>query len=402
MNDAQPGSSRSRGGTRPARRGPAPSAGTPRYRQEGRVTPAPATRRESWVDNLRVVAIAAVVVVHTATAYVADFSDWYYDDELDATTVGSAAVGLPALLGAIFGLGPLFLLAGWFSVGSLARRGPGRFASARAVRLGLPLLAYLLLVNPLADLVGNLWQEDRSFASYLGDTELSVMWFVAALLACSLGYAAVRGLHVAPQRRRAGPTAALVGAATIAAVSVLVWPTTSLLDGHLMSLRLGAWTQGLVLFALGVLAGEAGWDGRMTLRAERRWGLVAAAGLTLVSLMVALAPSGDLNQVFHDMSWQGVAFAALYGLVSVAFSVWCVAWVRRHWVCRGPLLDRAGRASYATFLVHPLVLTTVMVSLRWLAVPAEPKFLVVTVLAVPTCFACGYALTRVPGLRRVI
>jgi hypothetical protein len=63
--------------------------------------------REAWVDNLRVAAIAAVIVVHTATAYIADFADWYYDDELEATTAVSVAVALPALLGGIFGLGPL-------------------------------------------------------------------------------------------------------------------------------------------------------------------------------------------------------------------------------------------------------------------------------------------------------
>jgi peptidoglycan/LPS O-acetylase OafA/YrhL len=271
------------------------------------------------------------------------------------------------------------------------------------LRLGLPLLAYLLVVNPLADLVGNVWQEDRSFASYLGETELSIMWFVAALLACSLGYAALRRVHPASRRhRRPGLAAALTGAATITVVSVLVWPTTSLLDGHLMSIRLGAWTQGIVLFTLGVLAGEARWDGRITVRAEHRWGVVAATGSALTGLVVALARSEDVNAVFHQMRWQGVAFAALYGLVSVAFTLWCVAWVRRRWVRHGPLLARAGRASYATYLVHPLVLTTVMIAFRWLPVGPELKFLVVTVVAVPTCFACGFALTRLPGVRRVL
>jgi len=36
--------------------------------------------REQWVDNLRVAVIAAVIVAHTATAYVVDIP-WYYGDE---------------------------------------------------------------------------------------------------------------------------------------------------------------------------------------------------------------------------------------------------------------------------------------------------------------------------------
>ena len=73
-------------------------------------------KRERWVDTLRVVLIAGVIVVHTATGYVADFAGFYYDDELAANTVVSIAFALPALLGGIFGLGPLFVVAGWFSV----------------------------------------------------------------------------------------------------------------------------------------------------------------------------------------------------------------------------------------------------------------------------------------------
>ena len=59
------------------------------------------------------VLIAGVIVVHTATGYVADFAGFYYDDELEATTVVSIVFALPALLGGIFGLGPLFAVAGW-------------------------------------------------------------------------------------------------------------------------------------------------------------------------------------------------------------------------------------------------------------------------------------------------
>ena len=34
-------------------------------------------QREQWVDTLRVVLIAGVIVVHTATGYVADFAGFY-------------------------------------------------------------------------------------------------------------------------------------------------------------------------------------------------------------------------------------------------------------------------------------------------------------------------------------
>ncbi len=359
---------------------------------------------EDWVDPLRVTLIAGVIVVHTATGYVADFAGWYYDDELDPSGPWSIGFTLPALLGGLFGLGPLFVVAGFFSVGSLSRRGPGAFVRRRMLRLGVPLLLYVLLVNPVADLVGNVWQEDDSFWDYLASTELSVMWFVAALLACSLGYAALR-IVVPASRPAAGPPGArplALASGLIALVGLAVWQVSSITDAHLLNLKLGEWPQAIVLFALGVHAGEAGWWLRLPDRQVRRLGWTAAAGLLGVAVLMFV--EGARDRVDEALSGVGVAsvlFAVLYGAVSVSWSLWCVSWAARHWSRPGRLVRAAGRASYATYFIHPLALTLVM--LAWAPVPLGPalKFVVVATVAVPVCFLVGHGMTRAPGLRAV-
>lgn len=354
--------------------------------------------REPWIDTLRAVAIAGVVVVHSATAYVADFSDWYYAAELDATTVPSAVFGLAALLGGLVGLGPLFLVAGYFSARSLARRGPARFLRDRFVRLGLPVVAFVLVVNPLADLVGDLGDDPATVGEYLADTEFSVMWFVVVLLVCSLLYAAARALRPRPGRPRPpGVRAVLVATTAIAAATVALWPVSSPLDGHLMSLRPGAWPQGLALFALGVLAGESGTGGALDRRTRRRTGWLAL--VSLGGIVALTATAADPAATLHRMDWVGLLFAALYAVASVAFCVWCLDWARRTLTGRGRIRDLAGRASYATYLTHPVTLTALMVALAPLAGGAEVKFAVVSLLGVPACFVVGHLLTRLPGLR---
>lgn len=219
-------------------------------------------QRERWVDTLRVVLISGVIVVHTATGYVTDFAGYYYDDERVTNSVVSIAFALPALMGGIFGLGPLFVVAGWFSVRSLERRGAAGFVESRLLRLGVPLLVFVLLVNPLADYLGNLWDERGSFLQYLAVTEFSIMWFVVALLACSLGYAALRSVRpLTGSRSRPGVRSLVVAGSVISVGSLAVWQLTTLLDTHLMNMRVSAWTQAAVLFALGVMTAEAGWDG---------------------------------------------------------------------------------------------------------------------------------------------
>jgi peptidoglycan/LPS O-acetylase OafA/YrhL len=65
-------------------------------------------------------------------------------------------------------------------------------------------------------------------------------------------------------------------------------------------------------------------------------------------------------------------------------------------------MARAGRGSYATYLLHPVVLVSVMLAFRPVPLPPELKFLVVSVVGVPVCFVVGYAVTRVPGVGRVV
>jgi glucan biosynthesis protein C len=309
------------------------------------------------------------------------------------------------MMAASFGLGPLFAVAGWFSVGSLSRRGPAGFVGSRLLRLGVPLVVFVLVVNPLADWLGDVWKEDRlTLTATLSDTEFSIMWFVVALLACSLGYAALRSVRpLAGPRPRPGRRSLVVGGAVIAVVSLAVWQVTTLLDTHLLNARVSAWTQGAVLFALGVMAAEAGWDGRLSRSVERRLGRVTLVGLGLTLALVSWGGARDeLDVVLGGLNWASVSFAIVYGVVSIAYTLWCLAWLRRRWPTHGPLLTKAGRGSYATYLLHPVVLVSVMLAFRAVPVGAQLKFVVVSLVAVPVCFAVGYAVTRIPGVGRVV
>src|SRR3974377_665995 len=115
--------------------------------------PARPGQRQHWADNLRALVIAVVVVWHTATAYLGG-SDWYYMDR--TTSKLWSAVFIPAWLISAYALGPLFLVAGWFSARSLAHKGAGAFIRTRLMRLRVPLVAFPFLINPLASYLGDL------------------------------------------------------------------------------------------------------------------------------------------------------------------------------------------------------------------------------------------------------
>jgi len=208
---------------------------------------------------------------------------------------------------------------------------------------------------------------------------------------------------VAPAARPIGQL--LVAAAfVIAAGSLAVWQVWPWNSEAFLSARLGEWAQGAVLFTLGAKAAESGWLEHLAPGLVRRVGWVALGGtLATIALFAVLDIQGRAEPVLNEAAgWPTIAFALLYGVVSVSLTVWLVAWVRARWPAHGPLIGGAARGSYAAYLVHPLVLTALMVLLAPVALIPEIKFVLVSIGGVSACFAVGYALTRLPGVSRVL
>jgi glucans biosynthesis protein C len=275
------------------------------------------------------------------------------------------------------------------------------------VRLGLPVAAYVLLVHPLTNTVSDLpFADAHGFGYYVRILDFGVMWFVVALLVFSLVYAGLREVRPAGPARnpvRLGVLLVVAGAG-IAVASYAVWQVWPWNSDALFGSRLGEWPQGAVLFALGVHAGENGWLDDVPRSVSSRLALVAALGTFLAfglfGLLVAL---GGAEEVVDHAAGIGTGlFALLDGVVAISLSLWFVLWIRRRWPTHGLLLGKAARGSYATYLLHPLVLTTIMVTLAPLPLPPELKFVLVSLLGVTACFTVGYALTRVPGVSRIL
>ena len=340
----------------------------------------PATSRAAWMDNLRVAVIAGVILLHAATAYILDV-DWYYQ-ERTTSTLTPLLLAFPALLGGLFGLGPLFLLGGVLAAASLARKGPGGFARGRLVRLGLPLLAFFVLLDPLTGYLGALAESDHPrlwpyLADQTGTRDTGPLWFVAVLLALSLAYAGLRRLRPARVGVTAGvgPRQLAAVAAVIAAGSFMMRLVSPLAADTYANLTWAAWPQATGLFTLGVLAGERGRLEGLDHRWLRRWGSVAVAGLLALAVLAASVLATDRGDtVAGGWTWQAAALALLEGLVAVGLSLWVVAWFRRRWDRRGALVRRVGRGSYAAYVLHPPVLVVASMATRPLPLAPEGKF----------------------------
>jgi hypothetical protein len=254
----------------------------------------PRATRLSYLDWLKVVLVGLIIVWHGVAGYTDLESAWPYQDvqEVSLAELTNNILAALVLPGVLFAMGVFFLISGLVTPGSLARKGPRVFARDRAVRLGVPLAVWVLVVWPLMlaamqAAVG----EPTSYSWELlhGEPFLDTgpMWFVELLLIYSLGYAAWR--RWGPRRVESGDRAVELGrtlvalAVGISAATLLVRLVFPLFSGQIAHLQLWQWPQYLAMFGLGIVAARRSWLDPVPERIGRRSALAALLGILAAS-----------------------------------------------------------------------------------------------------------------------
>ncbi|MGH3481194.1 MAG: acyltransferase family protein [Nocardioidaceae bacterium] len=394
-------------------------AALPTSVRRGRALEQWASGRQVYLDNLKVVLVAAIIAAHAVLGY-ADMEIWPYAEMRETTLSDATTIGLLAVVGpfALFMIPLLFLVAGLLTPGSLERKRPGRYARDRLLRLGVPFALVVLVVwpplmypiHPPGENPESYWKDFLTSGGW--GLDAGVMWFVGVLLIFSLGYAGwVRWTGVGPGRL--GQREVTVGRLLLLASAVAV--TTFLLrlvyaydsDEYLIDLNVYQWPQCLALFGLGVVAARQGWLIAVPDRLRRHCRTATlVAGAAFGGYMATGAALGTLE----DSAWRGglnldaLAFTTLESAVTVVGPVWLLAVAQRHldrplrWA--GPAVQRS---AYGAFIVQGFVLIGLAVVLRPVPLPAEAKALLVAAGAVAGSFALArQLLNNVPGVRRVL
>jgi hypothetical protein len=362
-----------------------------------------------YLDNLKIMLISAVIVAHAGMTYGAAGS-WVYEEPSLSDPV---QVVLDALIvvGVLFGLGLFFLMAGMLTPGPLQRQGPRRFLLSRTWRLGPPVVAYAVVVWPVLRWIseraqgyeGSLWRfyaEEFSGARWrsLGT---GPMWFVAILLAVTVGWTSWRWVRPAPadppgQSLELGH---LVLAAGLVAggnfVVRLEFPIDSpqFLDAHVWF-----WPQAVVLFALGAVGAERGWMTSLPDALRRRCHQGALGVIPAVVLVVLLSPGPETAK--GGWHWQVAALAACEGVFAVAMSVSVLDWFRRRLDRQGRRARQLAAGAYGAFVVQGPVLVLFALALRPLDVSGDLKFVVLASASVAACYALALGAIAVTRGRR--
>lgn len=354
-----------------------------------------------WLDNLKVVLTAAIIVAHAGMTY-SEIGTWIYEEPSVSDALG-ATLGVLIGVGIMFGLGLFFLMAGLLTPAPLARLGSRRFVRSRLARLGGPLAAYALLVWPVLG-----WLTDRaegdpiSLAGHYrrvlsAERRWSIgtgpLWFVAILLVLSCSWALWRAWRPpsgppAPEGARRTMVMAM-GAIAVSTFALRIpFPIDS---AQFLDLHLWLWPQSAALFVLGALGSEQGW---LVPAAEdlRRWCRRLAAG-SLAALLVMIVASSGPDPFQGGVHPEAAGFALVEGVFSVSVCVVILDRFRRHHDTDCALRQTLARSAYVAFVVQGPVLVLVALAMRDLDLAGDLKFAVLAVTGVVACFGIGAAAT---------
>jgi peptidoglycan/LPS O-acetylase OafA/YrhL len=381
--------------------------------------PSGSPARAAYLDNLKIVLVAAIIATHGIVGYSSWEGAWAYEPaaEVRLTEVAQSVVGTIVLPAVLFAMGLFFLMSGLVTPGSLDRKGPRRFARDRLLRLGVPLAIWTLGIWPAVVYTAHrIAGDDASYWVMFVNAEpfldTGPMWFVEVLLIFSLGYAAWRRLRPPSPPNRdprppvTGTTLAWVAAA-LSLSTMLVRPLLPF-DGHQIGeLQLWQWPQYLALFGLGILAARRSGLTPVPDQLRHQCGVAALLALAaFLALLGAVVAAGlEPPDAFADLRvhWAPLGLAALEGPLAVAAAVWLLAFSQRSLDRPPGAIGRAlARSAYGAFILQGPVLIGIALALRPIDVPAEVKALAVACAGVAASFAVAWLLVSRTPLRRIV
>ena len=336
--------------------------------------------RLNFIDNLRVWAIVLVVLQHIAVIY--------------------NTLYLFMIINSAYFMGLLFLLSGYFTPGSLERKRPKDFLKDRLIRLGIPTLAYVLILNPIASWGIQLTQKG-SATGY--NFALGPMWFAVMLLVFDVGYLIWRQKTRREQKDPPGDTlsklpflAILLFMLALAAVTWLLRIVVPYGIARFGFPSLGYLPQYLSFFIIGIIAAQRGW--LRLVSGSLGWvGLSLAVVATIIFLPTALSSSGGAFIGFG--SWQSATFALWDSIFSVGVSLALIVLFRRFFN-KGSKFGRfLSEHSFAVYIIHVPVVAYVALAVSPLQTLPQLKCLIAAAIGLPLCFGVSWLIRRIRFVR---
>ncbi|MBN1991985.1 MAG: acyltransferase family protein [Anaerolineae bacterium] len=380
-----------------------------------------AKARLYFIDNLRILLITLVVLLHLSITYGHGGGWYYYEGQPDDLT--TILLTMFNAVNQAFFMGFFFMISAYFTPGSYDRKGARLFLKDRLLRLGIPLLFYMIIIEPLLVYVlmvnvdgfeGSVWRGlARYFEThYLENIRLGVgpLWFVETLLIFAAIYVlwqrlAKPGIPVPSQRdeKVPGNMAIAMFALALGVVSFIVriWLPIGW-NFDLLNLQFPYFPQYIALFALGLMAYRRNWFMSISEATGKLWRNITIALIVLFPAMIIFGGADDPTPFMGSVHWQALALALWEQLLCMAMIITLLVWFRQRFNHQSNLTKTMSDSVYTVYIIHAPVAVMVALALQDLSLYPLIKFPLVALIVVPLCFWLATFIRKLPLARNIL
>lgn len=369
---------------------------------------APVAQRQAHYDHIRVFLTVMVVMVHAAITYGA-IGGWYMQEITTDKLPEWLQLGYVTFNAGnqSYFMGMFFLLAGYFTLPSLERKGPRRFIMERLRRLGIPLLAWVLVLHQISASLaymaggGSFWGAMKWMYTHL-ELGNGPLWFAQALLIFTGLYLLWRLFRPAPAGEAPLPGhGRLLLAAVVtglAAFAIRQWVPVGV---SIAGMQFGFFSSYIGLFYTGCLASRHNWLERVDLKLAWPWMLVSVVNIPVLWVIFYMA-QGAVEVVVGGWHWQCLAYAMWEPFEAWGIILGLLWLTRRHLSGSTAFTRLLGRSCYAAYCIHaPILIGLTILAAGWQG-DAHIKWLTIGSMTTALSFALGALLVRIPGVRAVL
>jgi glucan biosynthesis protein C len=365
-----------------------------------------------FLHHLRVALAILVVLVHLAQIY--DGKPFYYYVEPLGPNDQWASLLLYVfiLISQAYFIGCFFLIIGHFTPGTFDQKGPLTYSKDRLLCLGIPVVVYVLLLNPIACIglyhtpasfalltLPSTWQQ---FPSLFG---VGPLWYAEMLLFFCLGYVIWRRLR----RARIQPSEHVFGPPSYRAVGLFI--VMLALASYLLRIvvpvigtpifgfpSLAYLPQYLSFFILGAIAFRRNWFQTIS----SSMGIVGfvAAGLATIVLF-PLAFSSGMAFIGHG-TWQSAVYALWDSTFSVGMCLGLVTFFRRFLNRQNHFSRFLSQHAFTVYVIHLPIIILLALAIRGIHLEALLKFALAALIGVPLCFVLAFLVRKIPFSSKIL
>ncbi|MHA2079197.1 MAG: acyltransferase family protein [Candidatus Thorarchaeota archaeon] len=394
------------------------------------MTSEPEKQRLIFLDNLKILFVILVIFTHVMVTY-GGRGSWYYYATINETfpvdiiatitlymIAGIAAIFLPSIMGLFF------LMGGYFTPKSYERKGAASFWKERLLRLGIPVLLYVLLINPafyylLAVQGIEPWSSTLAAGSfleyYLGNfqtlpqivrfiTTFAITWFLVVLLILTAVYTLWKQITKSDSIRQRIPEELpipkfiyllllAIGLGFLSFVVRIQFP----IEQWPLGLPIGYMIQYLMMFSVGIIAVRYGWINQMRRHHVKVWAatIFAVVMLYFTYFFVFVGVDADYTLFFGGLNQEALVFALADNIICMGMIFVLIKLFYAKFNTGGNVQKILADNSYLVYLIHPFIVVPISLGLAPVFLSPLIKLAIVVPVSIILCYVIGHLLIQV-------